>query len=94
MDTHGHTHIHHNTKAVKNRLARVIGHLHAVEHMVDEGRDCSEILVQLAAVRSSVNGICRIILTDHIDHCIVGAMERGDQDALDELHRAIRMLVK
>ena len=65
MDTHehahehpgGHTHIHHNTRAVKNRLARIAGHLRAVENMVDEGRDCSEILIQLAAVRAAVRDV-------------------------------------
>ena len=102
MDTHehahehpgGHTHIHHNTRAVKNRLARIAGHLRAVENMVDEGRDCSEILIQLAAVRAAVNGVCRLILTDHIDHCIVAAAARGDHAAIEDLHRAIDMLVK
>ena len=90
----GHTHIHHNTRAVKNRLARIGGHLRAVETMVAEGRACSESLIQLAAVRAAVNGVCRLILTDHIDHCIVEAAARGDRDALEDLHRAIDMLVK
>ena len=45
---HSHGHVHTNTKVVKNRLARVIGHLHAVERMVNDERDCAEILVQLA----------------------------------------------
>ena len=49
---HSHAHTHQNTKAVKNRLARIIGHLHAVERMVDDGRDCAEVLIQLAAIRS------------------------------------------
>ena len=90
----GHRHSHHNTKAVKNRLARIAGHLRAVESMVEEGRDCTELLIQLAAVRSAINGVCRLILRDHMDHCIVAAVERGEHEALDELYRAIDMLVK
>ena len=42
---------HESTKQVLNRLSRAIGHLEAVRHMVEEGRDCPEVLVQLAAVR-------------------------------------------
>ena len=91
--SHGHTHSHEHTRAVVNRLSRAIGHLEAVKRMAEEERDCSELLVQLAAVRSALNATSRIILKDHIDHCIVDAVEHGDQETLDELNRAIdRML--
>ena len=46
---HSHGHVHENQKAVVNRLARAIGHLEKVKRMVEEGHDCSEVLVQLAA---------------------------------------------
>ncbi len=49
------SHHHENTTAVINRLSRAIGHLEAVKRMVEEGRDCSEVLVQLAAVKSAIN---------------------------------------
>lgn len=89
-----HGHVHPNTKTVKNRLARVIGHLHAVERMIDDGRDCAEVLIQLAAVRSALNNICKIILKDHMDHCIVDAVAKGDRATLDELDKAIDLLMK
>ena len=50
---HSHAHVHENQKAVINRLSRAIGHLEKVKRMVEEGYDCSEVLVQLAAVRSA-----------------------------------------
>lgn len=90
----GHGHYHANTKTVKNRLARVIGHLHAVERMIDDGRDCAEVLIQLAAVRSALNNICKLILKDHMDHCIVDAVASGDRATLDELDKAIDLLMK
>lgn len=89
-----HTHTHQNTKAVINRLSRIIGHLTAVRTMVDEGRDCSEVLIQLAAVRSAINGVCDVILQDHIDHCIVDAIKEGDTDSIEELNKAIKLLMK
>ena len=84
---HMHHHDHTQTKAVVNRLARAIGQLESVKRMVEEGRDCTEVLVQLAAVRSALNSTAKIILKDHIEHCIAG-VESGDH-ALEELNAAI-----
>ena len=84
---HVHTHSHTQTKAVVNRLARAIGHLESVKRMVEEGRDCTEVLVQLAAVRSALNNTAKIILKDHIEHCITGA--ETDASSLQELNDAI-----
>ena len=67
---HGHTHTHTQTKAVVNRLARAIGHLESVKNMVESGRDCTEVLVQLAAVRSALSSTAKVILKDHLEHCI------------------------
>ena len=91
---HRHTHSHAHTQAVSNRLARAIGHLEAVKHMVEDGRDCSEVLVQLAAVRSALSAAGRMILKDHIEHCIVDAVENDDTEAIRELNRAIDQLLK
>ena len=91
---HPHVHSHAHTRSVSNRLARAIGHLEAVRKMVEDGRDCSEVLIQLAAVRSALNSVGRIIMTDHMEHCIVDAIEEHDQSALDELNRAIDRLIK
>lgn len=94
VHSHTHPHTHQNTKTVKNRLARVIGHLHAVERMIDDGRDCSEVLIQLAAVRSALNNICKLILRDHMDHCVIDAIRSGETDTLSELDKAIDLLMK
>ena len=66
----GHSHSHTQTKAVINRLSRAIGHLESVKRMVESGRDCTEVLMQLAAVRSALNSTAKVILKDHLEHCI------------------------
>lgn len=92
--THTHTHSHEHTKAVLNRLSRAIGHLESIKKMVENGRDCSEVLIQLSAVKSAINNTGKIILQDHIEHCIVDAVEHGDRDAIKELERAIDRFMK
>ena len=91
---HGHSHSHTQTRAVINRLARAIGHLERGKAMVEEGRDCAEVLIQLAAVRSAINNTGKVILKDHLEHCIVDAVQTQDFAAIDELNRAIEQFVK
>lgn len=93
---HGHSHGHHheNTKAVLNRMNRAIGHMESIKRMVEDGRDCSEVLIQIAAVRSAINNIGKVILEDHINHCIVDAVETGDEQVLKDLNEAISKFVK
>ena len=93
-DAHVHGHVHENQKAVVNRLARAIGHLEKVKRMVEEGCDCSEVLVQLAAVRSAIDNTGKVILQDHMRHCMVEAVAEGDPDAIDNLCRAIDRYMK
>ena len=91
---HTHGHVHENQKAVVNRLSRAIGHLEKVKRMVEEGYDCSEVLVQLAAVRSALDNTGKVILKDHMRHCMVDAVSAGDQGAIDDLCQAIDKFMK
>ena len=84
---------HEHTKAVINRLSRATGHLNAVKKMVEEGRDCSEVLVQLSAVRAEIANVSKVILKGHLDHCIVDAVKGDDMLAVQRLSEAIDKLL-
>lgn len=98
MHEHEHTHKHIHSveekKAVVNRLSKAIGHLEAVKRMVERDEDCSQVLIQLAAVRSAINNTGKVVLKNHINHCIVEAVEEGDQEAIDLLNEAIDKFMK
>lgn len=91
---HGHVHSHTQTKAVLNRMSRLIGHLEKVKRMVEAGDDCSDVLIQLSAVDAALRGVGRIILKDHISHCIVDAAQDGDDAAIERLNKAIDQFLK
>jgi DNA-binding FrmR family transcriptional regulator len=91
---HSHTHSHQNTKAVLARLSRASGHLQSVKRMVEEGKDCSEVLIQLSAVIAALNNTGKVILKDHLEHCIVDAVESGDHKAIENLNKAIDSFMK
>lgn len=92
--SHGHTHDPAEVKSIVNRLSRAIGHLESVKNMVAEGRDCSEVLVQLSAVRSAINNTGILILQSHINHCIIDAVQEGDMAAVLDLNNAIMRYFK
>ena len=84
---------HEHTKAVLNRMSRAIGHMNAVKKMIEDGRDCSDVLIQLLAIKSEITGVSKVILKDHIDHCIVDAVKENDEDAIENLKGAIDKLL-
>ena len=84
---------HEHTKAALNRMSRAIGHMNAIKKMLEDGRDCSDILIQLSAVRSEITNLSKVILKDHIDHCIVDAVKNNDEETIENLKGAIDRLL-
>ena len=73
-----------------NRLSRVIGHLEYVKRMISHDEDCADVLAQIAAARSALNGLGKQIINEHITHCITHAVEDGDTAAIEEFQKAIQ----
>ena len=87
MENHAHT------KSVLNRISRAVGHLNAVKKMIEEGRDCSEVLIQLSAVKAEIVNTSKVVLKDHLDHCVVNAVRENDEEAMRQLRAAIDRLL-
>ena len=82
--------VHKKREDVIKRLARIEGHVRGVRRMVEEGRSCPEILLQLAAIRAALNKVGQIILEDHLETCISKAIKEGaGEGAVAELKEAI-----
>jgi DNA-binding FrmR family transcriptional regulator len=82
------------TKDLDNRLAAVEGHIAAIRRMLAEGRDCDELLLQLKAAESSVNKVSKIILQDHLNHCVRESLEQGDTGALDQFGKILDKYIR
>lgn len=88
-----HEHVH--QKQVVNRLARVEGHVRAVKQMVADGRDCPDILLQIAAIRKAIDNTAKLILKDHLEHCLVHAVNDGEhEDVLKKLEEALDRYIR
>lgn len=96
--THGHPHSHtHDPKEMKkiiNRISKSIGHMEAVKRMLEDGEDCADVLVQIAAVKSEINNAGKALLKEHLDHCIVEAVAENDIDSIEKMNKAIDYFMK
>ena len=91
---HSHTHDPKEVRAIINRLKRSIGHLDKVRRMVEDGEDCSDVLIQLSAVKSEINNTGKLILKQHMEHCIVEAVRENDRDSIEKMNEAIDRFMK
>ena len=82
------TPIHASHPDLVKRLKRADGHLQHVIGMIEAGRPCTEIALQLQAVERAVTAAKRVLIHDHIDHCLG---QSGDGD-LAELRALARLL--
>ena len=82
-----------NTVAIMNRLSRSAGHIGGIKKMIEDGRDCSDVLVQLYAVRAEITAVSKLILKNHIDRCVTGAVKDKDEELLAKLKEAIDILL-
>ena len=88
--THHHTHDPEEKKRQMNRISRVVGHLEHVKKMIDADEDCAQILIQLSAIRSALNGLGKEIIKEHLAHCITHAIKDGDMEAVEDFEKALQ----
>ena len=86
------THLHDPAEKKRriNRLSRILGHMRYIRRLMEEDADCGDVLMQIAAARSALNGLGKAIINEHMTHCIAHAMETGDEEALTDFQEAIR----
>jgi DNA-binding FrmR family transcriptional regulator len=70
--------IQHNKTDIDNRLATIEGHIRGVRQMVAEGKNCDEVLLQLAAIKGSIEKLSKLILLEHANTCIKRAVQEQD----------------
>ncbi len=76
------------------RLRRVEGQIRGLQRLVDEERSCVDILTQVSASTSALEGVALLILESHLRHCVSQAANPADaQRSLTEACDAIRRLV-
>lgn len=67
------------------RLSRANGQVHGIARMVEDGRHCTDVLQQIAAVQKALDAVGTIVLRNYLERCVTTAIEGGDPLIYDEL---------
>ena len=76
-------------REITTRLSRALGHLRHVKRMVEDGRDCSEVLIQLAAVNGALSSAGKEIIGGYLEECLQDILEHGDTGQLEEFKETL-----
>ena len=79
------------TDQMKNRVKRMEGQLRGILKMMEEGKDCKNVVTQLSAVRSAVDRTIGVIVSENLVECVKNAEEREQESLVNE---AVNLLVK
>ncbi len=91
---HSHVHSHQHTHEVLMRMQHIIDELKSVRTMVENGCDCSDVLVRISSAENKVRDVGRIVLKDHMEHCVVDAVQNDDREALKKLDQALTRFMR
>ncbi|MCH4891067.1 metal-sensitive transcriptional regulator [Acidaminobacter sp. JC074] len=79
-------------KKIINRLRTIKGHIAGIEKMVEDEKPCDEILVQIAAIKSSVNKVGLAILENNAESCMLHPDENGKVDQ-EEVRKVMQSFI-
>ena len=87
----------HDKDAYLRRMRRIEGQARGLARMIEEDKYCIDILTQVSAVTKALESVALGLLTEHLNHCVLGAVQRGGAEAeekMAEAQAAIARLVR
>ncbi len=86
---------HQHRKDVIDRLSRIEGHVRGIKKMLEEGRPCDDVLIQLISIQAAVSKTSKLLLEDHFDHCILANLkDKEKEEELLSFRRALDKYLK
>ena len=76
-------------KDIINRLKTIKGHIQGVEKMVEEGKQCEDILLQITAIKSSIEKVGMIMIEENAKECLI-----KENISAEEIDSIIKNVIK
>lgn len=81
-------------KALENRLNRIEGQIRGIKNMLSNDAYCTDILIQVSAVKSALDSFSKVLLSNHINTCVKENIKNGNDEVIDELVETINKMMK
>jgi len=82
-------------KNVISRLNRIGGQISGVKNMIESGRACDDIIIQMAAIRAAVGQLSAMMVQEHMEECIKGAIAKGNsKELVSSLNKVMKQMLK
>lgn len=81
-------------KAMMDRLSRVEGQIRGIKNLIEKDTYCYDVINQIEAARSALGSISMILMESHLRHCIVNQLKNGDEEAIDEILKSFKRMMK
>ncbi|RCW71977.1 metal-sensitive transcriptional regulator [Saliterribacillus persicus] len=78
---------------VVNRMKRIEGQVRGLIKMMDEGKDCRDVVTQMSAVRSALDKTAALVVSSNLERCIREEKANGESSE-DVIQEAVNLLVK
>lgn len=72
-------------KYLTKRLSIIEGQVRGVKQMIDNDRYCGDVLIQIAAINSSLKNLGSEILKNHLSTCVVNDIKQDHLEVIDEV---------
>jgi DNA-binding FrmR family transcriptional regulator len=83
----------HYDKKMINRINRIQGQLNGVIKMMEEEKDCKDVITQISASKSSIQRLMGIIISENLIECVKAAEDNGENSE-ELINEAVNLLVK
>ncbi|ATH61210.1 MULTISPECIES: persulfide-sensing transcriptional repressor CstR [Staphylococcus] len=80
-------------KQMVNRINRIQGQLNGVIKMMEEEKDCKDVITQLSASKSSIQRLMGVIISENLIECVKAADDKGESSQ-EMINEAVNLLVK
>jgi len=81
-------------KAIINRINRLQGQINGALKMIEEGKGCREVVIQLSAAKNALNRTMNMIVSENLIQCVKDTMNNPDEDTDDLVKEAVELLNK
>ncbi|EOR23203.1 metal-sensitive transcriptional regulator [Cytobacillus oceanisediminis] len=79
---------------MKNRVKRIEGQLRGILRMMEENKDCKDVITQLSATRAAIDRTIGVVVSSNLVECVRNAEESGEKNTEDLVKEAVNLLVK